>query len=56
MKRKAKVTGNEDTEVVWVWFMNARSKNAHISGPMVPSEALTVAKSLGDDHFKASTG
>jgi predicted DNA-binding protein YlxM (UPF0122 family) len=57
MKRKAKVTGNEEiNEVVWEWFMNARSKNIHISGPMVQREALAVAKSLGNDQFKASTG
>jgi hypothetical protein len=36
--------------------MNARSKNIHISGPIVQSEALAVAKSLGNDQFKASTG
>jgi hypothetical protein len=42
MKRKAKVTGNE-------WSTNARS------GPMVQHEALTVARYLGNDQFKAST-
>jgi hypothetical protein len=36
--------------------MNARSKNIHISGPMVQSEALAVTKSLGNDQFKVSTG
>jgi hypothetical protein len=58
MKRKAKVTtGNEEIdELVWEWFTNARSKNFHISGPMVQSEALTVAKSVGNDQLKASTG
>jgi hypothetical protein len=51
------VTGNKEiNEVVWEWFMNARSKNIHISGPMVESEALAVAKSFGYDQFKASTG
>jgi hypothetical protein len=53
MKRKAKVT---DNEVVWEWFSNARSKNIHISGPMVQSEALAVAKSFGNDQLKVSTG
>jgi hypothetical protein len=38
MKRKAKVTGNgEIKEVVWEWFTTARSKNIHISGPLVLS-------------------
>jgi hypothetical protein len=46
----------EIDEVVWEWVMNARSKDIHISGPMVQSEALTVARSLGNDQFKASTG
>jgi hypothetical protein len=45
-----KVTGNEEiNEVVWEWFTNARSKNIHMSGPMVQSEDLAVAKSLGND-------
>jgi hypothetical protein len=49
MKRKAKVTGNEEiNEVVWGWFTNARSRNIHISCPMVQSEAHTVARSLGN--------
>jgi hypothetical protein len=57
MKRKSKVTGNEEiNEVVWEWFTNARSKNILISGPMVLREALAVAKSLGNDQFNASTG
>jgi hypothetical protein len=51
--RIPKVSGNK---VVWEWFTNARSKNIHISGSMVQSEALAVAKSLGNDQFKASTG
>jgi hypothetical protein len=57
MKRKAKVTGNEYiNEVVWEWFTNARSKNIYLSGLMVQSQALTAARSLGNDQFKASTG
>jgi hypothetical protein len=57
MKKEAKVTGNEEiNEVVWEWFMNARSKNILISGPIVQIEALTVANSLWNDHLKASTG
>jgi hypothetical protein len=57
MKRKAKATGNEEINaVVWEWFTNARSENIHISGPMVQSEDLAVAKSLENDQFKVSTG
>jgi hypothetical protein len=56
MKKKAKVTNNEEIKkVVWEWFTNAKSKNIHIFGPMVQSEALIVAKSLGNDQFKAPT-
>jgi hypothetical protein len=36
--------------------MNERSKNIHISGPMILREALAVAKSLGGDQFKVSIG
>jgi hypothetical protein len=36
-------------------MQNPRLK-IHISGPMVQSEALAEAKSLGNDQFKASTG
>jgi hypothetical protein len=47
MKRKAKVTSTEEiNKVVREWFTNARSKNIHMSGPVVQSEALAVAKSL----------
>jgi hypothetical protein len=31
-------------------------KRIHISCPVVQSEALAIAKSLGNDQFKASTG
>jgi hypothetical protein len=52
-----KLTGNDEiNEVVWEWFTNARSKNIHISGPMVQSEALAVAKSLVNYQFRVYTG
>jgi hypothetical protein len=36
MKRNAKVTGNKEiNKVVQEWFTNARSKNIHITGPVV---------------------
>jgi hypothetical protein len=39
-----KITGNEEiNKLVWEWFTNTRSKNVHITGPMVQSEALAVA-------------
>jgi hypothetical protein len=49
-----KVSGDEEiNKVVWEWFMNARSKNIRMSSPMVQSEALALAKSLGNGQFKA---
>jgi hypothetical protein len=48
-----KVNGNEEMNK---WFTNARPRNIHISVPVVQSEALALAKSLGNDQFKASTG
>jgi hypothetical protein len=54
MQRKTKVTSNEEiNEVVFGWFTNGGSKNIHMSGPMIQSEALAVAKSLGNIQFKA---
>jgi hypothetical protein len=54
-EEKAKVTSNgEINEAVWEWFTNTSSKNIHISCPMVQSEALGVAKYLGNYQFKAS--
>jgi hypothetical protein len=36
MKMKTNVASNEKIkEVVWEWFTNARSKNIHISSPVV---------------------
>jgi hypothetical protein len=55
MKRKAKVTGNEDQRGSVGVVHESKIKNIHIFGPMVQSEALAVAKSLGNDQFKAST-
>jgi hypothetical protein len=46
MKRKVKVTSNEEIN-------ECKIKSIHISGKMVESEALVVAKSLGNDKFKA---
>jgi hypothetical protein len=45
-KRKAKVTCNKE---MWEWFTNAGSKNLHISGSMVQSEALAVTRSLRNE-------
>jgi hypothetical protein len=51
------VTDNlEINKLVGVWLTNARKKKIKIYGPMVQSEYLAIAKSLGNDQFKVSTG
>ena len=41
---------------VWQWFVAARFKIIPISGPIVQTQALKVAKELGQSEFKASNG
>ena len=49
MKRKAKKTGDEEiNEIVMEWFASAWTKNLTLSGSMLQSEALKVAKELGN--------
>ncbi|XP_053571634.1 tigger transposable element-derived protein 6-like [Bombina bombina] len=57
VKRKAKATGKEDlNKLLWEWFVAARSKNVPISGPILQTQALALAKELGKTDFKASNG
>ncbi len=57
MKRKLKITGNEEiNKLVWEWFVNARSKNLPVSGPILQAQAMDVAQRLDVKTFKASTG
>ncbi|XP_053555972.1 tigger transposable element-derived protein 6-like [Bombina bombina] len=57
VKRKAKATGNEDlNKLLWEWFVAARSKNLPISGPILQTQALALAKELGKTDFKAYNG
>ncbi|XP_053545444.1 tigger transposable element-derived protein 4-like [Bombina bombina] len=57
VKRKAKATGNEDlNKLLWEWFVAARSKNVPISGLILQTQALALAKELGKTDFKASNG
>jgi hypothetical protein len=49
LKIQLKIPNVTSDEVVLEWLMNTRSKNIHISGPMVQSEDLEVAKSLEND-------
>ncbi|XP_053568121.1 tigger transposable element-derived protein 6-like [Bombina bombina] len=57
VKRKVKATGNEDlTKLLWEWFVSACSKNVPISGPILQTQALELAKELSKTDFKASNG
>jgi hypothetical protein len=56
-KRKLRKTGNEDiSEIVWEWFVSARSRNFRICGTMKQEHAKEVAEQLGKSEFKASNG
>jgi hypothetical protein len=57
IKRKLMKTGNEDiNEIVWEWFVSARSRNFRIYGTMKQEHAKEVAEKLGKSGFKASDG
>lgn len=56
-KRKIRKTGNEAVNsVVYEWFLNARSRNIPISGPILQEKAKMIAQRLNIDSFKASNG
>ncbi|KAK9686060.1 Tc5 transposase DNA-binding domain [Popillia japonica] len=57
IKRKDNRTGNEEiNKEVLEWFVRDKSKGLPISGTMLQSQALNVAKKLGNATFKASSG
>ncbi|CAF3287422.1 unnamed protein product [Rotaria socialis] len=59
VKRKIlHVNSRELDEKVYEWFVQQRSKNIPISGPILQEKSREVAESLGDkmDSFKASNG
>ena len=41
---------------VLTWFKELREKNVSISGDQVKTKALEIARSLGEENFKASSG
>ena len=43
-------------DAVYKWYRLARERLVPVSGPMLQSEALLIAKELGNDSFKASNG
>ncbi|GBM73702.1 hypothetical protein AVEN_177750-1 [Araneus ventricosus] len=48
IKRKMRQTVNEEiNEIVWEWFVDARSRNLQISGPILQAQAKDIAEKLG---------
>ncbi|GBO01842.1 hypothetical protein AVEN_213619-1 [Araneus ventricosus] len=46
-KRKMRKTANEEiNEIVWEWFVNARSRNLPISEPILQTQAKDIAEKL----------
>lgn len=52
--RSGNFTDNEN--VLYTWFVKARSENIPISGPILASKAEILAKKLNYENFKASNG
>lgn len=49
------VTGNEEINIImFYWFNKVGAKGLRVSGPIIQTEALKVAASLGKTGFKAS--
>lgn len=56
-KRKLRQTGNEDiNKILLEWFLDARTRNLPISGPILQTQAKIIAKRLQKNDFKASNG
>ncbi|XP_070581288.1 tigger transposable element-derived protein 4-like [Ptychodera flava] len=56
-KRKIRKTGNEEINALtWEWFKDAVARKIPVSGPLLQERALSFAKDLSVDDFKASNG
>lgn len=56
-RKKVRSAKYEEMEaIVKTWFIQARSSNIPVSGPILQEKALQVAKTLGITDFTASTG
>ncbi|GBL82377.1 Tigger transposable element-derived protein 4 [Araneus ventricosus] len=56
-KRKMRKTAKEEiNEIVWEWFLDARSLNLPISRPILQAHAKGIAEKLGKTDFHASNG
>jgi hypothetical protein len=57
MKMACLNSGTEINTVLWRWFCTACANGYPISGPILQSKALSIAKAFDADHnFKASNG
>lgn len=57
IKRKARKTGNEEiNKILYQWFLDARTRNLPVSGPILQEQAKLIAQRLGKEDFKASNG
>lgn len=57
VKRKPKENSNEDiNSTLLQWFMDARTRNLPVSGPILQEKAKEIAQHLGKQNFKASNG
>lgn len=56
MKKPRESSYEELNEILFEWFCVARAKNFAISGPILQTKALDIAKMLKLNDFKASTG
>ncbi|PNF23924.1 hypothetical protein B7P43_G12845 [Cryptotermes secundus] len=56
-KRKFRKTRNEEVnKAVWQWFVEAKSNNFNVTGPLLQAQAKLAAEHLGKTDFKASNG
>lgn len=49
-------TNTELDDMLYTWFLETRSSNVPISGPMIKQKAKEIAKELNILDFKASEG
>ncbi|XP_044575083.1 jerky protein homolog-like [Cotesia glomerata] len=56
LKKLRSPTSTELDNMLYTWFLNTRSSNVPISGPMIKQKAKEIAKDLNIVDFKASEG
>ena len=55
-RKRIRSSENEVNLAIYDFFVACRAKNIPISGPMLQTKALIIAKHLGMENFKASNG